>query len=113
MHVVNNRAICLEDLIEESWETEYNLYKVIMEEFREYVMDNGYTNNDIDMDGSVHRSKPSAYLTVWVGNDRKFQVSKPGKIRSMRQFSIKKWMCKSHYERIKLYSSILQWIFKK
>lgn len=103
----------MEDLISEPWETEYNMYKLIMEEFREYATDNGYTEKDISMDGSIRKNKPSVYVTVWLDNDRKFQVSKPGKLREMKEFSIKKWMCKSHCERIKLYDSILKWLVKK
>lgn len=113
MYMIHDRPVYLEDLLEGSYDTSRNMHSIIMEEFREYAMDRGYTNDDIEMTGRVNADKPSLFITVWLNKERKFQVTRPGRHIESKMFSIKRWMNNSRLEREKLYDSILKWIFKK
>jgi hypothetical protein len=110
---IHNSVVSVYDLLAGSGDTAYDMYCVMMEEFQEYAMDKGYTNNDIEMTGRVEKHIPSVFLTVWLNRERKFEVTKPGEHIKTRMFSVKHHMNNSRPEREKLYDSILKWAFKK
>ena len=108
--ILKNDVVIYPDDLVDGKATSNELNELIMSEFREYVTDNGYTYDDISMNGRVYCGKPAAFLNVWLHNEKSFQVYSKG---HMKRFTLRKRAYKSLCERVKLYDSILKWIVKK